>query len=269
VTGRVAAGKVGMSRRARSVRDLDEDFVGAYFRHRPDVASWWQPEAGRFRNHYERELAAVTSLLEGAQQGIALDYGTGRGRIARLLADRGYRVLALDVNPFIIREAKALASNRSILYCVADSAVLSGQSRFAVVTLVEVLDHVPAPADLIADLVASMSPGGLFVCTFVSRESLYGRLADIARRWTVDPSLKVARTYYLSSVVALLSDLGLQVERTVGVGLFSVPLRPGLGILGWPLSLIASAEGLLSPCVHAASIVHRCTTVVLRARKPT
>lgn len=247
---------------------VNPDFVDHYFRRRPDVLHWWRPEQGIFRSHYGRELAAIEKILVAAPRGLALDYGTGKGRVARSLARHGYRVLALDVNPFMIAEAKSRSSGLPIEYAVATSGTLRCRDHVAVATLVEVMDHLTAPDAVLTDLVTSLQPGGLLVLTFVSADSLYGRLADAVRRRVGDPSLKVAQTYRLDAVERKLNNLGLAPEFTFGIGLLSFPVRPGARWIGLPLALLALIEGLLLPWVESGGLVRRCTTVVMGARKP-
>jgi 2-polyprenyl-3-methyl-5-hydroxy-6-metoxy-1,4-benzoquinol methylase len=246
---------------------LDRDFVDHYFRRRPDVLHWWRPENGVFRSHYERELRVIERILDAAPRGLALDYGTGQGRVARLLAKHGYRVLALDVNAFMLAEAKRRSSGLPIDYAVAASNALRSRELVRVVTLVEVMDHLPASDEVLADLVANLQPDGLLILTVVSAESLYGRLADAVRRRVADQSLKVARTYRLDALERILGALGLTVDFVYGVGLLSLPVRPGARWIGLPLALLARCEGMLLPYVEARPLVRLCTTVVLGGRK--
>lgn len=105
--------------------------------------------------------------LEGAR---LLDVGCGGGLLAEALAVRGARVSAIDLAAGMIEVARlhAHGSGLSIDYRVASAEALAADAMegFDVLTCMEMLEHVPDPAGMIATFSRLLRPGGhLFVST--------------------------------------------------------------------------------------------------------
>ena len=103
----------------------------------------------------------------------ALDVGCGDGHVARAVARRGLRVVAIDVAPQMI----ALARTRhepalAIDYRVADIMRDTPTTRFDVVLSVNMVHHLPLPL-VIPQLAACVAPGGrLIIQDVVTRSGL-------------------------------------------------------------------------------------------------
>jgi 2-polyprenyl-6-hydroxyphenyl methylase/3-demethylubiquinone-9 3-methyltransferase len=99
-----------------------------------------------------------------------LDVGCGGGLLAEALAARGASVIGIDLAPGMIEVARlhAAESRLAIDYRVADAQGMAGATpgAFDVITCMEMLEHVPDPAAMVATLAALVRPGGaLFVST--------------------------------------------------------------------------------------------------------
>ena len=134
------------------------------------AARFWDPH-GEFRplhvlNPVRTQFVAERVRLAGAR---ALDVGCGGGLLAEALARAGAQVTAIDLAPAMIEVARLHAheSRLTIDYRVAGAeALLAGGTGFEVVTCMEMLEHVPAPARMVATLAGLLRPGGaLFVST--------------------------------------------------------------------------------------------------------
>jgi 2-polyprenyl-6-hydroxyphenyl methylase / 3-demethylubiquinone-9 3-methyltransferase len=129
-------------------------------------------EAGEFRplhrlNPVRVEYIAQRATLANRR---VLDVGCGGGLLSEALAQRGAHVTAIDLAESMIEVARlhALQSDLAIDYRVQDAQSLLGDpaERFDVVCCMEMLEHLPQPASMVATLGRLMRPGGqLFVST--------------------------------------------------------------------------------------------------------
>ncbi|MFI4905601.1 MAG: bifunctional 2-polyprenyl-6-hydroxyphenol methylase/3-demethylubiquinol 3-O-methyltransferase UbiG [Steroidobacteraceae bacterium] len=100
----------------------------------------------------------------------ALDIGCGGGLLTEALARHGAHVSGIDMAPAMIEVARLHAheSQLQIDYhlCSAEQFVAQVASPFDVITCMELVEHVPSPAALLAATAKLLRPGGdLFVST--------------------------------------------------------------------------------------------------------
>jgi len=135
------------------------------------AARFWDPQ-GEFRplhllNPLRTRFVAERAPLRGAR---VLDVGCGGGLLAEALARAGAAVTAIDLAPGMIEVARlhAAAGGLDIDYRLqgieATAAIEPG--RYAVITCMEMLEHVPEPAPVLHACARLLAPGGaLFVST--------------------------------------------------------------------------------------------------------
>jgi 2-polyprenyl-6-hydroxyphenyl methylase / 3-demethylubiquinone-9 3-methyltransferase len=138
------------------------------------AAEWWDPR-GAFRtlhdiNGLRLDYIAEHVPLEGAR---VLDVGCGGGLVAEGLAARGARVVAIDMAPENIEAARqhAAAGGLQVDYrCVAVEQIAhDAAGEFDAVTCLEMLEHVPDPASIVAACAAALRPGGTAVFSTINR----------------------------------------------------------------------------------------------------
>jgi 2-polyprenyl-6-hydroxyphenyl methylase / 3-demethylubiquinone-9 3-methyltransferase len=132
---------------------------------------FWDPR-GEFRplhllNPVRLGFIAEHARLAGAR---TLDVGCGGGLLSEALAREGARVTGTDLAPGMIEVARLHAAEAAldIDYRVAAAEELAATlaDRFDVVTCMEMLEHVPQPARMLATLSSLVRPGGsVFVST--------------------------------------------------------------------------------------------------------
>ena len=138
------------------------------------AAEWWDPR-GAFRtlhdiNDLRLDYIAERVALAGARM---LDVGCGGGLVAEGLAARGARVVAIDLAPENVETARqhAAAGALTIDYrCVAvEQVAAESAGQFDAVTCLEMLEHVPDPASIVAACAAALRPGGTAVFSTINR----------------------------------------------------------------------------------------------------
>ncbi len=135
------------------------------------AARFWDPQ-GEFRPlHLLNPVRAgyVAGRVPLARSRV-LDVGCGGGLLAEALARAGATVTGIDLAPGMIEAARlhAAESALAIDYRVAAAEELARATpgAFDVVTCMEMLEHVPEPAAMVATLATLARPGGaLFVST--------------------------------------------------------------------------------------------------------
>ncbi|MFM2287260.1 MAG: hypothetical protein RL684_403 [Pseudomonadota bacterium] len=132
---------------------------------------FWDP-AGPF--HALHALNPVRMGWVGARLPLAgariADVGCGGGLLAESLAGAGARVTAIDLSPGMIEVARlhATESAAQVDYRLMGSTALAREcaGAFDGVCSMELIEHVPEPGALLADLAALLRPGGsLFIST--------------------------------------------------------------------------------------------------------
>ena len=131
---------------------------------------WWDPQ-GEFRplhdiNPLRLEWIAEHAPLEGAR---VLDVGCGGGLLAEAMARRGAKVTGIDLSEKALRVAQLHLheSKLDIHYAMASVDDFTGE--FDVITCMELLEHVPEPAGMVAACARLVRPGGKVFFSTINR----------------------------------------------------------------------------------------------------
>jgi 2-polyprenyl-6-hydroxyphenyl methylase / 3-demethylubiquinone-9 3-methyltransferase len=139
---------------------------------------WWDPTGPMRPLHRMNALrvgwiAARIRRAPGAAAGLALlDVGCGAGLAAEALARAGFSVLGIDAASPLVAAAEAHAAGRGLplAYRTALPEDLRAEGAlFPLITSLEVIEHVPDPAEFLATLRALLAPGGLLFLSTISR----------------------------------------------------------------------------------------------------
>ncbi len=128
---------------------------------------FWDPK-GEFRplhllNPVRARFVAERASLGGAR---VLDVGCGGGLLCEAYARAGAKVTGVDLAPGMVEVARLHAAEQGldIDYRVCDAETL--EEGYDVVSSMEMLEHVPDPARMVATLARLVRPGGqVFVST--------------------------------------------------------------------------------------------------------
>jgi len=132
---------------------------------------WWDPD-GPSRPLHDLNPVRLRFVADGVSlRGAAvLDVGCGGGILSEALARSGARVTGIDLSEELIETAKLhlLESDLDVDYRCIDVEALAGEmaGSFDAITCMELLEHVPDPAALLAACRRLLKPGGrLFLST--------------------------------------------------------------------------------------------------------
>lgn len=104
------------------------------------------PDPSRYR-------AWFGSLLGSAPPGAAmLDYGCGAGYVCSLFVKLGYDVTGVDISSAALEIARRREPRATFVDATADGALPFADASFDVIACLGVLEHVPEPAPVVAEL---------------------------------------------------------------------------------------------------------------------
>lgn len=193
------------------------------------AAQWWDPRGPMRPLHAMNpaRLGWITARLPGPPPVSVLDVGCGAGLVAENLARAGHAVLGIDAATAALDAARAHAPpGLALTYRLATAeALVEEPARFTAITALELVEHVPDPARLIATLARLLQPGGrLFLSTLnrTPRAFLEAKLAaEYALRLLPAGTHDWARFLTPAELAAACRAAGLRVIATAG-------LRPDL-----------------------------------------
>ena len=155
-----------------------------------DVAAprWWDPD-GEFRPLHDLNPARLDYIE--ARAGLAgsrvADVGCGGGLLAEGMARRGARVLGIDLAPEALAVARlhALESGLAVEYreVAVESLAETEHGQFDLVTCLEMLEHVPDPAAVVASIARLVRPGGNAVFSTINRNARSFALAIVGAEY--------------------------------------------------------------------------------------
>jgi SAM-dependent methyltransferase len=199
--------------------------------------SYDEPDMVRFLAGGQHIVAELFDRVpvEPAGRGLAVEIGSGLGRVCLALADRFERVIGVDISPEMVQRAEQLVRDPRVTFQVGDGLGLGGidDSCADLVLSFTVFQHIPRPAIVHGYLTEAgriLRPGGVLVFQ-------WNNIAG-ARRWAARRAILSAlqRTgvhpdryrrhapEFLGSRIALaplqrtLDASGLELQGTSGLG---------------------------------------------------
>ena len=128
-----------------------------YFFNRPDDA-----ELKRIAPMYARTVALVENEFKETDRH-ALDIGSGRGYFPAVLKRLGWDAHGIEISREAAKYAKERFGLETIFVGTIEQYVAEIDTKFPLVTAIDVIEHVPSPAKFIAALSEVVRPGGLAI----------------------------------------------------------------------------------------------------------
>jgi 2-polyprenyl-6-hydroxyphenyl methylase/3-demethylubiquinone-9 3-methyltransferase len=136
---------------------------------------WWDPTS-EFRPLHEinpLRLGWIADIAGGLADKNVLDVGCGGGILAEAMAREGARVTGIDLSEKALGVAQlhGLESGIAVDYRLIAAEALAAETpaRYDVVTCMEMLEHVPDPAAIVAACAALTKAGGTVVFATLNR----------------------------------------------------------------------------------------------------
>ena len=154
-----------------------------------ELASRWWDKNSEFKplhdiNPLRLDYINRTVPLEGKK---VLDVGCGGGILSESMAELGARVTGIDagITPLEVARLHLLESGQDVEYhhTTVEEFAASNAASFDVVTCLEMLEHVPDPASVIAGCAALVKPGGYLFLSTINRNPKAWMLAVVGAEY--------------------------------------------------------------------------------------
>jgi len=195
---------------------------------------WWDPE-GEFRplhdiNPLRLDWIAGHATLEGAA---VLDVGCGGGILAEAMARHGARVTGIDLSEKALRVAELHLQESKLAVHYEKSSVEDYAGEFDIVTCMELLEHVPQPASMVAACARLVRPGGRVFFSTINRNPKSYLFAVVGAEYVLGLLPRGTHDYLRFIKPSELSRwsraAGLRIEEMIGMNYNPITRRYRLG----------------------------------------
>lgn len=187
---------------------------------------WWDP-SGDFKPLHDLNPRRASFIDERANLNgkRTLDVGCGGGLLTEEMYRRGAKVTGIDAGEAVIRiaELHQSGSGTEVDYqnLSAKQLLTEQPQTFDVVTCLELLEHVPEPAELVATCAALVRPGGDVFFSTINRNPKAWLMAIVGAEYVLRLLPKGTHEYRRfirpSELEEWARSAGLRLQQTVGM----------------------------------------------------
>jgi 2-polyprenyl-6-hydroxyphenyl methylase/3-demethylubiquinone-9 3-methyltransferase len=202
------------------------------------AARWWDPQ-GPMRPLHEINPARLDwidrlALLAGKR---ALDVGCGAGVLAESMAARGAQVTGIDLagKALAVARLHALETGARVDYQegAAETWAEREPAAFDVLTCMEMLEHVPDPAESVKACAALVRPGGWVFFSTINRNAKAFMLAIVGAEYLLNllprGTHEYAKFIKPSELTRAARDAGLELHELIGMSYNPLTRTASLG----------------------------------------
>ncbi|TNF86814.1 MAG: bifunctional 2-polyprenyl-6-hydroxyphenol methylase/3-demethylubiquinol 3-O-methyltransferase UbiG [Gammaproteobacteria bacterium] len=204
------------------------------------IASRWWDRDSEFKPLHEINPLRV-AYIEKQAQSLAgkeiLDVGCGGGILAEALAQRQAKVTGIDMAELSLKVARLHLHESGLQIDYRQSTVEAfaekNAARFDIVTCLEMLEHVPDPASVIAAACRLLKPNGLLILSTLNRNPKSFALAIIGAEYVLGLLPRGTHEYKKfikpSELAAVLRANGMRLCDTTGLSYNPITRSYSLG----------------------------------------
>jgi 2-polyprenyl-6-hydroxyphenyl methylase / 3-demethylubiquinone-9 3-methyltransferase len=190
------------------------------------AATWWDRE-GPMRPLHDINPARLEwvdrhAALAGKR---IVDVGCGGGVLTEAMAHKSEFVLGIDLadKPLKVAQLHALESKVRVEYreCAAETLAAETPGAFGIVTCMEMLEHVPDPAQTVQACATLVKPGGWIFFSTINRTAKAFALAIVGAEYVLDllprGTHEYAKFLRPSELARHARAAGLEVREVIGM----------------------------------------------------
>jgi 2-polyprenyl-6-hydroxyphenyl methylase/3-demethylubiquinone-9 3-methyltransferase len=190
------------------------------------ASRWWDPD-GEFRPLHEINPLRLDWIRQYADLNgrSVVDIGCGGGILAESMAAAGADVTGIDMaeGPLAVARLHQVESGASVDYrqSTAEELAAANAGQYDIVTCLEMLEHVPSPAQIIASVHTLLRPGGLAFFSTINRNPKSFMFAIVGAEYVL--KLLPAGTHEYrkfirpSELDSWARDAGLELKASIGM----------------------------------------------------
>ncbi len=153
---------------------------------------WWDPESAMFGPLHRMNplrLDWIERMAGGLAGKRVVDVGCGGGILTEVDGGAGAQALGIDLGDKALGVARLhkLESGAAVEYRLVSAEALAAEApaSFDVVTCMELLEHVPDPARIVAACATLVKPGGVVVVSTINRNAKAYVLAVVGAEYVL------------------------------------------------------------------------------------
>ncbi len=176
----------------RNIRRMNDNVDHAELLKFSELAAKWWDRTGPMRPLHDINPARLDWIdrhasLAGKR---IVDVGCGGGVLTEAMSQKGAEVLGIDLadKPLKVAQLHALDSNARVEYraCAAETLAAELPGSFDVVTCMEMLEHVPEPAQTVQACAILVKPGGWVFFSTINRNAKAFALAIVGAEYVLN-----------------------------------------------------------------------------------